>query len=120
MDDCEQDILAECGVLITRQTTAAPTLFTVRDAYKATDEESGYFRTFVAKLLHLAKRERPKCLVAVNFLATRVNEMDIDDISKAHRVLGYLRASQHRGILLRVGDNMIVRAYNNASYGVHL
>jgi hypothetical protein len=39
-----------------RQTPAASTLFNVRDVTKATDEESGYFRTFVAKLLFLAKK----------------------------------------------------------------
>jgi hypothetical protein len=102
-----------------RQTPAASTLFNVRDTTKATDEASGYFRTFVAKLLYLAKRVRPECLVAVAFLTTRVNDVDIDDIAKLHRLLGYLRASQHRGIVLRIGDTMIVRAYIDASYGVH-
>jgi len=119
MDNCEQDILAECGVWTMRQTPAASTLFNVRDTTKATDEASGYFRTFVAKLLYLAKRVRPECLVAVAFLTTRVNDVDIDDIAKLHRLLGYLRASQHRGIVLRIGDTMIVRAYIDASYGVH-
>ena len=45
--------------------------------------------------------------------------MDIDDITKLHRLLGCLRASQQRGIVLRIGDNLIVRAYIDASYGVH-
>lgn len=119
MDNFEQDILAECGVWTMRQTPAASTLFDVRDAPKATNEESGFFRTFVAKLLYLAKRVRPECLVAVAFLTTRVNDVNVDDIAKLHRLLGYLRASQHRGIVLRVGDKMVVRAYIDASYGVH-
>jgi exosome complex RNA-binding protein Rrp4 len=91
----------------------------MRDATKATDEALGYFRNFVAKLLYLAKRVRPECLVAVDFLTTRVNDVDIDNIAKLHRLLGYLRTSQHIGIVLRVGDIMIVRAYIDASYGVH-
>jgi hypothetical protein len=119
MDNCEQDILAECVVWTMRQTPAVSMLFNARDATKATDEASGYFRNFVAKLLYLAKRVRPKCLVAVYFLTDRVNDVDIDDIAKLHRLLGYLRASQHRDIVFRVGDNMIVRAYIVASYGVH-
>jgi hypothetical protein len=119
MDNCEQDILVECGVWRMQQTPTTSTLFNVRDATKATDEASGYFRTFAAKLLYLAKRVRPKCLVAVAFLTTRVSDLDIDDIAKLDRLLVYLRAYQHRGIVLRVGDNMIVRAYIDASYGVH-
>ena len=91
----------------------------MRDATKATDEASGYFRTFVAKLLYLAKRVRPECLVADAFFTTRVNDVDIGDIAKLHRLLGYLRASQHRCIVLRVGNYIIVRAYIDASYGVH-
>ncbi len=43
MDNREQDILAECGVWMTRQTPAAATLFNARDAPKATDDDSGYF-----------------------------------------------------------------------------
>ena len=35
------------------------------------------------------------------------------------RLLGYLRATQHRGIILRVGDNIIARACTYASYGMH-
>ena len=106
-----QSIQSKLTVWTTRQTPAASTLFNVRDTTKATDEASGYFRTFVAKLLYLAKRVRPECLVAVAFLTTRVNDVDIDDIAKLHRLLGYLRASQHRGIVLRIGDNMIVRVW---------
>ena len=51
MDNCEQAILVECGVWRMRQTPATSTLFNAKDANKATDEASGYFRTFVAKLL---------------------------------------------------------------------
>ena len=86
MDNCEQDILAKFGVWTMRQTPATSTLFNVRDATKATDEASGYFHTFVAKLLYLAKRVRPKCLVAVDFLTTRANDVDIDGITKLHQL----------------------------------
>ena len=119
MDNCEQDILAECGVWALRCTPAASTLFDTRDAPKATDEEVKFFRTYVAKMLYLAKRIKPECLVAVAFLTTRVNDVDVDDIAKLKRLLGYLRATQHRGIVLRIGDTMTVRAYIDASYGVH-
>ncbi len=35
------------------------------------------------------------------------------------RVLGYLRATQHRGIVLRVDSEMSMQAYIDAAYGVH-
>ena len=39
---------------------------------------------------------------------------------KLRRLLGYLRVTQNRGSVLRVGDgSMIVRAFMDASYGVH-
>ncbi len=43
----------------------------------------------------------------------------LDDMSKLKRVLGYLRATQHRGIVLRVDNEMAVHAYVDAAYGVH-
>ena len=119
MENCEQSILSECGVWPLRATPAASTLFDTRDAPKATAEEVKFFRTFVAKLLYLAKRVRPECLVAVAFLTTRVYEVDQDDMVKLRRLLGYLRATPNRGIVLRVGSNITVRAYIDASYGVH-
>ena len=119
MDNCERSILSEGGVWPLRATPAASTLFDTRDVPKATYEEVQFFRTFVAKLLYLAKRVRPECLVAVAFLTTRVHDVDADDMAKLKRLLGYLRATPNRGIVLRVGDNMTVRAFIDASYGAH-
>jgi hypothetical protein len=119
MDNCERSILSECGVWPLRVTPAASTLFDTRDAPKAFYEEVQFFRTFVAKLLYLAKRVRPECLVTVSFLVTRVNSVDADGINKPKRLLGYLHATKFRGIVLRVGDNITARAFINASYGVH-
>lgn len=120
MDNCVDEILSGCGVTTTRMTPAAETLFDTRsDAIKATAEEERYFRTYVAKILYLSKRIKPECLVAVAFLTTRVNDLDVDDLAKLRRLLGYLRATRDRGIVLRIGDSMTVRAYIDAAYGVH-
>ena len=40
-------------------------------------------------------------------------------MGKLKRVLGYLRATSNRGIVLRVGGIMTVRALIDAFYGVH-
>lgn len=119
MDACVENILSGCGVETTRATPASSFLFDVRNAPKASVSESAWFHTHVAKLLYLAKRVRPECLTAVAFLATRVAVCDIDDLAKLRRLLGYVRLTRDRGIVLRIGDEMVVRAYIDAAYGVH-
>ena len=101
-------------------TPAAETLFDVRsDVEKASLSEAKYFHTYVAKILYLAKRVRPECLTAVSFLTTRVHDCDIDDMAKLKRLLGYLLGTRDRGIVLRIGEHMTVRAFIDAAYGVH-
>jgi hypothetical protein len=119
MDNCTSDIIKECGVTTARATPAASTLFDTRDAPLATEEESKWFHTNVAKMLYLAKRVRPECLTAVAFLTTRVQVCDKDDLGKLTRLLGYLVGTPHRGIVLRVGESVSVSAYIDAAYGVH-
>jgi hypothetical protein len=110
MDITKRSISSECWVWPSRAMHAAVIFCDTRDAPKATAEEVKFFRTFVAKLLYLSKRVRPECLVAVAFLTTRVHEVDEDDMSKSRRLLGYLRATQNRGITIRIDDIMNVRA----------
>ena len=119
MHKCVDDILSGCGVEITKVTPAASVLFDVRDAPKATEDEAKWFHTHVAKILYLAKRVRPECLTAVAFLSTRVAAPDIDDLAKLQRLLGYIRLTRTRGIVLKVGPSMTVKAYIDAAYGVH-
>jgi Reverse transcriptase (RNA-dependent DNA polymerase) len=119
MDKCVDDILSGCGVETTRATPGASVLFDVRDAPRATASEAKWFHTHVAKILYLAKRVKPECLTAVAFLSTRVTMSDIDDLAKLRRLLGYIRHTRTRGIVLRIGKSMIVKAYIDAAYGVH-
>ena len=119
MQNCINDILSGCGVTTGRATPAASVLFDVRSATKLGVAESKWFHTYVAKMLYLSKRVRPECLTAVAFLSTRVLICDIDDMAKLKRLLGYLYATRDRGIVLRIGDNLEVRAYIDAAYGVH-
>jgi hypothetical protein len=120
MDNCTEDILRTSGATKTKPTPAASTLFDIRpDAVKATVEEAKYFHTHVAKLLYLAKRTRPECLGAVAFLSTRVQACDVDDLAKLRRLHGYILGSRDRGVVLRVGERLGVRAFVDAAYGVH-
>ena len=92
-------------------TTCASTFFDTRDAPKVTDEEVTFFRVLVAKLIYLVKRVRPGGLVVVAFLTTWARDVDSDDMGKLMSLLGYLRATQNCGIVLRVRDYMIVFAF---------
>jgi len=65
------DILEGCGVERSYATPAIDQLFDVRDALKLGVTEGDYFRTYVAKLLFVAKRVKPEMLAAVAFLTTR-------------------------------------------------
>ena len=113
-------IIDDSKVTIEKPTPAADNLFEIREGVPKADQESTkYFRTFVAKVLYVAKRVRPECLTAVSFLSTRVNACDIDDLQKLDRLLGYILATRDRGIVLRIGDTISVNGYIDASYGVH-
>ena len=119
MDHIINNILDASGVDGECATPATSSLFDIRDAPKLSATDASYFRSFVAKVLYVAKRVKPECLTAVAFLSTRVEVCDEDDLAKLHRLIRYLRASRHRGIALCIGDFMDVSGYIDAAYGVH-
>ena len=62
--------------------------------------ERKVFHSQTAKVLYLAKRARPDILTVVSFLCTRVQSATKEDSSKLDRVLGYLKGTQDRTLLL--------------------
>ena len=65
------DIIAGCGVTAERSTPATDELFNVReDAVQLDQIQKDYFRTYVAKLLYVAKRVRPE-LIALSDCASQ-------------------------------------------------
>jgi len=75
----------------------------------------------VAKLLCVAKRTGPYLLTLISFLKTRVRHATEEDQDKLRKGLRYLnRSTKSMGIirLWSPGDNRI-RAYIDASYGIH-
>lgn len=77
------------------------------------------FHTTTAKLLYLAKRARPDILTAVTFLCTRVQRATVEDMQKLERVLGYLKHTQDRVLMLRAPGELSVLAYVDAAYALH-
>ena len=128
MDGMVEAILADCNVDDLTKVTRSPAmegLFECDDDSPLLDtKDKKYFHTFTARLLYLAKRVKPECLVTVAFLATRVTKSTLQDLGKLRRLLRYLHYSHtiehHRGIRLTPGEHGLnVRAYIDAAYGVH-
>jgi hypothetical protein len=114
------EIINGAGVSREYKTPATDELFDTRDTVPKLDTaERDRFRSYVAKLLFVAKRVKPEMLTAVAFLTTRAREPDTDDKAKLDRALGYLLATRDTGIVLRIGNQMTVAAYIDAAYGVH-
>ena len=95
-------------------------MFTVDDKVMAlVEEERKVFHSTTAKLLYLAKRARPDILTVVSFLCTRVQGTMTEDQSKLARVLGYLKGTQDRTLLLCTQGECVVRAYVDAAFALH-
>jgi len=102
------------------QTPAGNNLFRVReDSPLLPNADSEFFHSLTAKLLYLGKRVRPEILTAISYLTKRVLSPTMDDMHKLHRVVRYIRGTQHLGIVLQADKYISVIGYVDASYGVH-
>ena len=103
-------------------TPATDNLFEVcEESEKQDAKEMRDFHTKVAKLLYLAKRTRPECLVAVSYLTTRVTKCTVEDRAKLNRVLGYIQSTKGAAIILKPGvKGITLEQYVDAAYGVHV
>jgi hypothetical protein len=116
-----EDVLRLYGVDRAAATPATATLFDVREGSPLLDKEGREFlHSAVAKLLFLAKRTRPELLPATSFLATRVQSPNEDDMNKLARVLKYLYGTKGQTLVLSFEKGMNLRAFIDASYGVHV
>jgi hypothetical protein len=101
-------------------TPALPSLFEIDESSEFLNEEAMIeFHSRVAKLLYLAKRCRPDILCTIAFLATRVKSPTEQDQAKLDRVLKYIAGSKELGLKLEIGNQLLVRSYVDASFGVH-
>jgi len=101
-------------------TPATSSLFEVDAKSVALEgKDSEEFHSRVYKLLYLAKRVRPDLHTAITFLSTRIQCSTVEDWNKLIRVLKYLNATQHLGIVLEPTKGLHVLAYVDASFAVH-
>jgi hypothetical protein len=121
MDGYIKSILDENHVTGNAKTPAGENLFYIDDGVALPEKDQKRIHRTVAQLLFLATRVRPDLLLAVNFLATRVNKCNEGDDKKLKRCLNYLNATKDLHLRLRCKDaaNPLIRTHADASYGVH-
>ena len=100
-------------------TPAAKNLFEVGESSAIKDDDREFFHSTVARLLYLAKRVRPDLLVAVSYLAKRVQQPNDGDYNKLCKLIKYLRSSAELGIVLEADKLLSVIAYIDASHAIH-
>ena len=99
-------------------------LFKISESKALSKDEQTLFHSTVMRILFYASRVRPDILATVNFLTTRTRfgTATNEDKRKLTRLLNYIYTTQQDGIMLG-GDsngNLRLRAYADASYGVHM
>lgn len=83
------------------------------------EERKEKFHTAVAKLLYASKRVRPDIVSAVTFLCTRLKVQNEADWRKLERLIKYLRGSRSLSLTIAMRKSIELRAFVDASYGVH-
>jgi hypothetical protein len=91
------------------------------DLFKEDDRLSNHanqFRSEVMGLLYLAKRTRPDLLMAVSYLATRVQKPTIKDEEALSRIMVYLLKTKDKSMIIHP-TCMELRVFADASFNVH-
>jgi hypothetical protein len=121
MEKYIDEIIKEFNIQDEYTSPATDHLFQVKDRNNDINTiDNDKFHRGVAKLLYIAKRVRPDILCAVNFLSTRIQCADEDDVKKLHRVIGYLKHTRNIGIVLSPKAMLSVDASIDASHAVHV
>jgi hypothetical protein len=95
-------------------------IFVVKEDAELLDEaRRKKFHTEVAKLLYLSKRARPDILMAVSFLCARVTKATVQDRKKLDYLLGYLKGTRDRILILKPSGILKVEAHVDAAFAPH-
>ena len=114
------NILSKYNVSKHAKTPATDMLFhSNKDSPKISPEKQQLFHSCVMELHYLAKRVRQDILTAVSYCATRVLSPDEDDLKKLERILSYLLYTKSQGMVLRIGPEVQLKAYVDASFGTY-
>lgn len=101
-------------------TPATDRLFhTTPDSPPLTSDNRESFRSCVMTLYYLAKRTMPQILAAISYCTTRILGPTLEDQKKLDRILSYVLYSKSRPMILRIGTNLQLRAFVDASFGLY-
>ena len=120
MDGYVNDILTKYDVKNTHKTPADDQLFTTTDdgpALSRVKQED--FHSLVMTLHYMAKRVRTDILTAVSWCASRVLSPTEEDERKLDRIMGYLKHTKNKNMVLRIGTETVLKAYVDASFAVY-
>ena len=114
-----ENLMKEYGVENCANTPANNNLFKDISPEVLNSNDRERLHSITAKLLYVAMRVRPEILLTVNYLTTRVNKFTVGDWSKAMRCLEYLNRNTSLGLTLKIGEELAIHIYADASYGLH-
>jgi hypothetical protein len=114
-----EELLELFGQSKMRATPALGNLFESGEERALSEADRAHFHTMVAKLLYLSKRTRCDIALPVNFLCTRVSCATEGDKSELDRVMGYLKMTKAREMVLTYRGEWSVVGYIDAAFGCH-
>jgi hypothetical protein len=120
MEGYEKTILDEHKITGVASTPASNNLYIIdQNSEELNESDKRIFHTCSARLLYLAGRTRPEMQVVASFLCSRVTRPTRQDQYKLERALKYINGSPGKGIVFEKTDSLALRAFIDASHGVH-
>ena len=98
---------------------ATANLFDIGTAKLLNAQDKKKFHKLTAKLLYLAKREKPTILLALSYLTTRVMEPNEQDMQKLYRVLKFLNLTKDQPLVLSAETDLRLRVYVDDAFALH-
>ena len=120
MDGYVKDIIRKYNIVKRCTTPATDHLFkSDPTSPKLSAKKQEEFHSIVMTLHYLAKRVRGDILTAVSFCATRVLCPTEEDEKKVDRILSYLLFTQDQHLILRIGQEVQLKVFVDASFGIY-
>jgi len=100
-------------------TPAGANLFSTITGKKLEKARAEEFHSMIARGLFLSKRARPDIQPVIAVLATRIKDTNEGDWAKLVRLMKYLKGTKELCLTLKASENMTIKWYVDASFGVH-
>ena len=118
MEKYIKDILEDKKITTFLKYPADLNLYKLRNLPLLSKEMQDTLHSDVAKLLYLSTRIRPDIALAVNYLCTRVNRYNKDDVNKYYNILKYLNNTKKFKLKLKCNGDYNINTYADSSFGI--